>query len=147
MHNCPAALVAQYEAYDMAFSHRDVVKLESIETSDFRDTDPDGSVRNLMDASENQRRFFAIGEDLHLRSSVRCDASSGGSVKTVATMSIDGKFTGRDERVHSFNQIYINHDVWRNVNGTWRLAAQTTVALDGVWDGKPVHLRLAHSQH
>ena len=146
LHDCLETVLSQYARYDAAFSRRDERALAVIETSDFIDTDPDGTRRNAAQAAENQLRFFSIAEHLNLRSTVQCESPHDGEMHTVARMSLDGAYTPPNSHRHDFSEVYINHDVWRNVNGTWRLASQTTVRLDGVDDGRPVHLILKSSK-
>jgi len=139
---CPSTLVARYAEYDAAFSTRNARRLQSIETSNFKDTDPDGTQRTLTEATENQSRFFAMAHRLHLQSSVRCRERSGNQISTVARMSLTGSYTPSKSHEHRFSQVYINHDLWQHIAGTWRLVSQTTVRLDGVDNGKPVHIKL-----
>lgn len=140
---CPPAIVQQYAAYDAAFSRRDVAALQRIETADFRDTDPDGTRRDLKGASQNQRNFFALVKTMRLSSSVQCRRLDDDTYSTIATMSLSAVYVPPHSHPHQLQQIYINHDVWRRVNGHWRLASQTTVQLDGADNGKPIHLRLS----
>jgi hypothetical protein len=139
---CPPAIIQRYADYDRAFSNRDVAALERIETPDFRDTDPDGTRRNLKEANQNQQRFFAMVTTMKLTSSVQCEKLDATTYATIATMTLDALFSPPRSHPRHLHQVYINHDRWELLGDKWRLASQTTVKLDATYDGQRIHLTL-----
>jgi hypothetical protein len=139
---CPPAIIERYAQYDRAFSNRDVPALEQIETPNFLDTDPDGTRRGLKAASENQARFFAMVKTMKLTSAVQCQKLSDTSYQAIATVTLNALFSPPHGHASHLHQVYVNHDRWTNIDGKWRLASQTTVKLDGSYDGQTIHLTL-----
>lgn len=142
MTTCTPAIIQRYTQYDLAFSNRDVPALERIEIPDFLDTDPDGSRRNLKEASANQRRFFATVTTMKLTSTVKCQKVGTTTYYAVAAMTLNALFSQPHSHPKHLHQVYVNHDVWQQLDGKWRLASQTTVKLDGTYDGQTIHLTL-----
>lgn len=143
--DCPPAIVLRYAAYDEAFSGRDAAALQAIETPDFRDTDPDGTVRELKGATKNQGRFFAMVNSMTLTSKVKCARVAEDRAEAWATMTMDAVYTPPGTRPRKLHQVYVNHDVWEKIDDQWRLASQTTTKLDGTDDGKEIHEKLCYT--